>query len=331
MGYKLYPPGTRRNNPTWVVRGTINGVRFEERSGKTTRASADRWAVEYCAAIKGSGSQKAVTFDRAALAYVDYRRPRPDDERNIARLIRYFGKKPLRDMGGSDLVAAAHALFPKASNATKNRNVIGIGAAILHYAEEQKWCDYKRCRILPVSRRSPRKPVSAETMKLLLSNTEGMKRAFLAFLYETGARISDALRLEWADVDLGAGVVRLGSRKTDDHGEIGLSVDLIVMLANAPKPAARVFSWGDRHNVYRWLRPLCKRLGVAFTPHQSRHAMATDLRALGWDREEIAERGLWRDARSVERYIHHRSTAPGDRTLGTLLKGQIVGTKPSSR
>jgi integrase len=326
MGYKLYPPGTRRKNSTFVVRGTVNGIRFEERTGKTTRGAADQWALEFCASLEGDGSKK-ITFERAALAYVDFRRPRRDDERHIARLIRYFAKKPLRDMHGADLVAAAHALFPKASNATKNRNVIGIGAAILHYAEEQKWCDYKRCRILPVSRRSPRKPVPALTMRLLLSNTEGQKRAFLAFLYETGARVTDALRLTWEDVDLQLGIVRLGSSKTDDHGELGLSPDLIAMLANAEKKTARVFSWGDRHNVYRWLKPLCTRLGVAFTPHQSRHAMATDMKAMGYEREEIAERGLWRDARSVERYIHHRSTAPPDRNLGTLLAGQFGGKK----
>jgi len=56
-----------------------------------------------------------------------------------------------------------------------------------------------------------------------------------------------------------------------------------------------VFPWGDRHNVYRWLRPLCAKLGVVYTPHQSRHAMATDLRALGYDMQAIAQRGLWRD------------------------------------
>ena len=46
------------------------------------------------------------------------------------------------------------------------------------------------CRTLPVSRRSSRKPVAADTMKLLLSNTEGQQRIFLAFLYETGARVT---------------------------------------------------------------------------------------------------------------------------------------------
>jgi len=54
------------------------------------------------------------------------------------------------------------------------------------------------------------------------------------------------------------------------------------------------------------------------------------MKAMGYDREEIAERGLWRDARSVDRYIHHRSMAPPDRSLGTLLAGQIVGRKVPS-
>jgi integrase len=123
------------------------------------------------------------------------------------------------------------------------------------------------------------------------------------------------------DIDLGRGVARVGSRKTDDHGEIGLSPELVAMLANAPPlPTGRVFPWRDRHGVYRWLRPLCARLGVSYTPHQSRHAMATDLRALGYDMRAIAERGLWRDERSAGRYVHHRSAAVGERGVVLLLK-----------
>jgi hypothetical protein len=48
--------------------------------------------------------------------------------------------------------------------------------------------------------------------------------------------------------------------------------------------------------------------------------MATDLRALGYDMKAIAERGLWRDERSAGRYVHHRSTAVGERGVVLLLK-----------
>ena len=39
-------------------------------------------------------------------------------------------------------------------------------------------------------------------MARLLGATEGPQRAFLAVLYETGLRLMDVLRIEWADMDL---------------------------------------------------------------------------------------------------------------------------------
>jgi len=159
-------------------------------------------------------------------------------------------------------------------------------------------------------------------MRLLLANTEDHKHLLLAWLYETGVRITDSLALNDADLNLSASRVRVASSKTDDHGEIGISPELVAMLANTPRcKGGRVFPWKDRHGVYRWLRKLTKRLGVTYTPHLSRHALATDLRALGWDMKAIAERGIWRDERSAARYTHHRSTDTPGRSVG-LLRGK---------
>jgi integrase len=243
----------------------------------------------------------------------------------VDRLKRFFRDKPVAELVGNDLISAAHAICagPKGnSNANKNRSVITPASSILHYAAEQGWCPERRFRRLAVSRRSNRRPVSSDTMRLLLANTSGHKHLLLAWLYETGQRISDTLRLQRADLDLPRAIARVGSEKTDDHGQIELSPELVAMLANAPHlPSGRVFPWGDRHNVYRWLKPLCADLGVTYTPHQSRHAMATDLRALGYDMRSIAERGLWRDERSAGRYVHHRSSAAPDRGVVVLLRG----------
>jgi len=68
------------------------------------------------------------------------------------------------------------------------------------------------------------------------------------------------------------------------------------------------------------LVPLCQRLGVTYTPHMSRHALATDLRALGRDMKAIAERGIWRDELSTARYIHHLATDTLGRSV-EILKG----------
>lgn len=328
MGYKLFPPGTRRNNTTYVVRGTVGGRRFEARSDATTREAADIWAIKFTSGLASSGpaASPPLTFAAAAEAYIAARRPRPDDLKHILLLSRWFGDKPLSEIVGADLITAAHALKPKVKDVTKNRAIITPGSAVLHYAEEQGWCSYRRHRRLKASRRSPRRPASAETMRLLLDATAGPndrhKHLLLAWLYETGVRITDSLRLHDDDLTLRTGRARIGSSKTDDHGEIGLSPELVALLATTPRTrAGKVFPWRDRHGAYRWLRPLCKSLGVVYTPHLSRHALATDLRALGWDMKAIAERGVWRDERSAGRYTHHRATDTPGRSIGILRKG----------
>lgn len=326
---QFYAPGTRKGNRTYVVRGPSNGRQIEKVLEATKLADAKKEAEIFFASLKGRDPSSVVTFAHAAHSYMAFANPRKDDAKWINKLITYMGDRDVREVKGDDIRQAADTLCPHVQNETKVRYVYTPAAAILHYASEQDWCPYRRIRRPSYSRRSKRTPASGDAMRLLLRNTTGLQALLLAWLYETGQRISDSLRLLRSDLDLSAGLARVGSSKTDDRGEIGLSPELVAMLANAPHlPTGRVFPWGDRHNVYRWLKPLCERLGISYTPHQSRHAMATDLRALGYDMKAIAERGLWRDERSASRYVHHRSTAVGERGVVLLLrKGKKRGKK----
>jgi len=322
---RYYAPGTRKGNRTYVVRGYVNGQQVEKVLEATKLSDAKKEAGDFFAAIRGRAPDEIVTFRNAAAAFSEAKRLGKQDVAYIKRLVAFFGDRPVTEIVGADLIAAAHALGHGTTDANKNRAVITPGSAILHYASDQGWCQVRRFRRLSVSRRSPRKPVSGETVRLLLANTTGHQHLFIAWLYETGQRITASLKLRRDDLDLRAGMAMVTSSKTDDHGQIGLSPELVAMLSNSPLlPTGRVFPWGDRHNVYRWLKPLCARLGVSYTPHQSRHAMATDLRALGYDMKAIAERGLWRDERSAGRYVHHRSTAVGERGVVLLLPGKKV-------
>lgn len=328
MRYQLYAPGTRKGNKRWIVRFWGRDKRGHEKPLKAhVRSKAEKEAEDYITDFNGRPAGSPVSFEYAAQAYMAWKRPRTDDRRWIERIVAYMGQRDVREIKSDDIRQAADALCPHVQNETKVRYVYTPCSAILHYAAEQDWCAYRRIRRPSFSRRSKKSPASETAMRLLLSNTTGHQHLLLGWLYETGQRIGDSLRLMRADLELARGIARVGSRKTDDHGEIGLSPELVAMLANAPHlPTGRVFPWGDRHNVYRWLRPLCKRLGVSYTPHQSRHAMATDLRALGYDMKAIAERGLWRDERSAGRYVHHRSTAVGERGV-VLLLGDKLGKK----
>lgn len=329
MRYQLYAPGTRKGNRTYVVRGHVNGQQVEKVLEATKRPDAQDEAESFLAGLKGREPDEVVGFDMAADAYAESKNLSKQDKACVDRLKKHFRGRPVLEILGSHLTSAAHLLGDGTSNANKNRSVITPGSSILHFASEQGWCQERRFRRLPVSRRSSRKPVPSGTIRLLLANTSGAQHVFLAWLYETGQRITASLQLRRDDLDLPRGIAMVTSNKTDDHGQLELSPELVAMLANAPHlPSGRVFPWGDRHNVYRWLKPLCAKLGVSYTPHQSRHAMATDLRALGYDMKAIAERGLWRDERSAGRYVHHRSTAVPERGVVLLLGDNRGKRKP---
>lgn len=319
---QLYPPGTRKGNRTYVLRIWHDGRQVEKVLEATKRSDAQVEARAFLKGLDRPAAGALVGFSTAADAYMEAKRLGKEDLAYVDRLKRFFRDTPCSEILGAHLISAAHAICTGTTDANKNRAVITPASSILHYAAEQGWCPERRYRRLAVSRRSNRRPATSDTMRLLLGNTTGHRHLLLAWLYETGQRISDALHLQRADLDLQRGIARVGSDKTDDHGQLELSPELVAMLANAPHlPSGRVFPWGDRHNVYRWLKPLCASLGVSYTPHQSRHAMATDLRALGYDMRSIAERGLWRDERSAGRYVHHRSSAAPDRGVVILLRG----------
>lgn len=319
--YQLYAPGRRKGNRAYVFRGRVNGQQVEKVLEATKRPDAEDEADEFIRKLKGRAPGEVVPFEDAADSYIDGKNLGKQDLAYLETLKKHFRGTDVASILGSHLTTAAHVLADGTSNANKNRAVITPASSVLHFASEQGWCQERRFRRLPVSRRSNKRPVSAETIRLLLANTEGPQRLFLAWLYETGQRITASLQLTRDDLDLPRAIASVTSDKTDDHGQIELSPDLVVMLAKAPHlPSGRVFPWGDRHNVYRWLKPLCKRLKVSYTPHQSRHAMATDLRALGYDMKAIAERGLWRDERSASRYVHHRSGAIPERGVVLLMR-----------
>jgi integrase len=264
------------------------------------------------------------------------------DVRLVDRIARHIGPVDCRVVNHAMLVEAANSLYPRGSNATKNRKVVSPAAAILHYAAAQEWCDDRRFPKFAVSQKSTRVAATDETMALLLANCEApartrpqgrkadhqvaYKRLLLVMLYELGLRIMDTLRIERGNIDLTTGRVRVRISKTDDWASLELSPVVVSMIANLPG-AGRLFPWSTTRGVYGWLKPLTDRLGVTYTPHMSRHALATAASDANIPDKKAAELGVWRDPRSLQRYQHVKpETIPG-RHAGTLAAGFARGSK----
>jgi integrase len=337
MRIKYLPAGKR--GASIYIRGRDASGPFEVSTGSRTRLGAETFAQKFLALRESRrvpGRGEAVTFDVAA---THYKAAKPHlskvDIRLVDRVAAHIGAVDCRLINHATLVQAADALAkPKWSDANKNRKVIGPAAAVLHYAAEQEWCDYKRMKKFWVSRKSPRQPATDETMALLLANAEAPPRAkkrgrkrdyqapykkvLLALLYELGLRLSDNLRIEWDHIDLPAGKVSVRIRKTDDWATLDLRPALVTMLANLPKRTGRLFPWSTSRGVYAWLKPLRDRLGITYTPHMSRHALATAADAAQIPDKRAAELGMWRSTQSLHRYQHVRPTPIPGREIGRL-------------
>ena len=134
MPWNLKPPGTRKGNPYWIVRGKIPGGRkFEVSTRETDKGAAERFAATaYLRLSAGQGDpDRPCTWADAADLYVAARDPGKNDVTYIKRLkTTTLGTVPVGDVRIQHLVAAAAELYPDAMAATRNRQVIAPAAAV---------------------------------------------------------------------------------------------------------------------------------------------------------------------------------------------------------
>ena len=338
MPYKLKPPGQR--GPCWYARGTDSDGPFEVSTGKDTQRDAARWVEEVYlpgrARRRLPGTGEAVAFRRAAeLCKAAKPHLSRHDIAAIDAVAAHLGDLDCRAVTHAHLVAAAHALKPGRADATKNRKVIGPAAMVLHYAADNEWCDYRRLAKFAESRISSRAPASDATMAKLFRHIAdppheiapqwfgrdpnlAHKKILLALLYELGLRLADNLRLEWDNIDLERATIRTRIRKTDRMAELTISPVVVALLANLPDKTGRLFPWTTSRGVYAWLARVKKRAKVHYTPHLSRHALATAAARERIPDGEAAKLGAWADARSLHRYQHVNPEPIAGRTAAIL-------------
>jgi integrase len=324
MALELIRPGGRKGNRFYLVRGTVDGRRIEV-SAKTADETAARVfknALEtklLTGGVPGAGAE--VSFRRAAELYFAFKRLKPGDERRIQRLVDYVdpaGRKAVGKIVQADLVAAANALYPKAKPETKNRWAIKPGAAIVHYAAENRWYGWERIKKFqegPVLTRA----ATDATAEALIAAIEARaietgkfdknaalfarKRTLLIYwLFRHWNRISDILRVDWTDIDLNAGLYRMYIGKTRVVREKPIDAEVLALLIAEPDKTGRLFPWTTRAHVYRWLRPLTRKAGIKFTPHMARHYGGTLLNRNGEGLKTIMGALDHSDAKSSLRY-----------------------------
>ena len=130
-----------------------------------------------------------------------------------------------------------------------------------------------------------------EFLRLLAACSNEPLKCLLALLYDTGARLSEILELEHADVNLDGfvQVTRKGGRvEWTPVSDWGIPY-LQWLTSKADKSHTRLFGTLNRNWVYSRLRIAVKKSGLDhFHPHMLRHSRAVHLIDQGVDIRDVA-------------------------------------------
>jgi len=305
MPLKLIAPGTRKGNKFYLILGMEAGTQYEVSTRTADKKLAQRRLVELRERIAAAAppSGRRITFAQAAELYKAFRKPRAVELKRIDKVVAELGQRRVAELRHADLVEAANRMFPGRAPATLNREVMRPCASILHYAADNEYCGWMRVKLFeePRPRTRAAKP---DAMARLIEAASGRRQLLLIWLCHQGTRISQTIKLTWSDVDLDQATFRIYNAKGKCWQEFPLHDEVLGRLLAVPERerTGLLFPGGDRHNVYRWLRPLVRELGVTFTPHMARHALGTGLNAQGAGLRTIMAALGHADPRSSMRY-----------------------------
>ncbi len=304
----------------WHLRGTVRGRAVRETTKCIERAAAEEVRIKREAglierSIHGAGT--TATFIEAAVMYLEA----GGEARYIEPLTDHFGTTKLARIDQNAVERAAKNIYPKAAPSTVNRQVHTPLAAVLHYAAKRGLCEYRKIERprQPAGRMRWLRPEEAER---LIDACSPHLRPLVVFLLYTGARVSEAVYLDWRDVDLRRRQVWFPETKNGEARGVPLHDRVIVEIANMDhregavfrrpgtkaqplgKPYARKHDHGGGQ-IKTAFKGACRRAGINhLTPHDCRHTWATWHYAANRDLRALMELGGWKSEAMVMRYTH---------------------------
>lgn len=312
MAVKLLPP--RPGNANYRIRGKVRGRYINEATGTTDRGRAEAIRIKRERELLDEsifGTRVSRTFEQAARDYVAKENPRGTlRDAMIGRrrqdgslspcLVGDFGDRLIATIDQAAVDAVARLRFAGVKPSTLQRDFLTPLITVLRFAARRRWCDVPMLERPSFDDRRKRWATYDEADRLLASAAPHL-RPLLLFLMLTGARMAEALELEWSDVDLEErwlvfrGTKR-GSR-TDAPGEdrgVALHLQLLAVVATLPgEHQGRVFltdrdrPYADKHRhgggqIQTGWQGACRRAGIAnLRPHDLRHTCSTWLTGLG--------------------------------------------------
>lgn len=266
-------------------------------------------------AALGELGRRDVTFAQAAQHYLD----RGGEARYLGPIVAYFSDTPLRAIYPAHIRAMAEAIYPSQSNSTRNRQAVTPARAVILHGYDHGWCELIRVRRFKTER--PVRPKAASPVWLHCftrqCDRDGLPHvaAIVMFMATTGARVSEAIALQWRQVDLTGRTALLLKTKTSTNSMRYLTDEVAARLRDlqaGTERHERVFRYTSRHSVNERIRAVCQRADIPYKPPHTcgRRTFATRAIELGMDVSTAMTAGDWKSSSVfLEVYVQARVNA----------------------
>jgi integrase len=239
------------------------------------------------------------TFRDAAASYVEH----GGNPRYLVKLLPIMGDMLLDEIVPFEILEIAKRLYPTQKNATRNRQVIMPVRAVIYHAMQRRWSPHYRIKSFKEDAPLRKKPASPEWLHVFFRQCDRDRlfhiSALVLFMSTTGARVSEALRLEWKEVDLISRTALLLKTKTGTNSIRYLTDHMVARLHGLRETAGshtQVFRMKCRHSVNERIMAVCRRAEIEYKPSHTcgRHSMANNAMALGADIKSTMVAGDWK-------------------------------------
>jgi len=321
----------------WQAVGSLAGERIRKSLGTRDQAKAIELKADFEARLwkrHTYGEEAVRTFEEAALHYMEH----GGEKRFLAPVIRHFKGRPVGSIKPAEIRAAAMTLYPNAGPSTRNRQGIVPARSVVMHAHDLGWCGAITVKQFDVPKSRKHKPVTRVWLDKFMAEADKSKMphlsALVLFMHQTGARVSEAVRLTGEYVDLGKRLVILEKTKTDELSPRTLTMELVARIgALEPRAGYPVFTYTDPKAVNRTMKRVAKRAGIdRNTTHGAgRHSFATNTLAAGADIKSAMDAGGWKSAKLfMETYVHSHEAGESIAKLFDAQTGPIDMNKPKS-
>ena len=185
--------------------------------------------------------------------------------------------------------------------------------AVINHAAELEWCNPIKAKKFKEGTPKRKDPVDRTWVAAFASQALEDDLPHLAaicmFMFGTGARVGEATKILWADVDLMAETVIINQGKTDFVRVSHMPRPVVVALGNIGgnrDPEEKVFGYAAPDSIRKVWDHVITRAGIKrLTAHCCRHGFATTMLRAGYDVKTVAKLGGWKDAATVLKHYAH--------------------------